>query len=99
MTTKEVLVKARGLIVKGWCQGVEARDKNGNEVHVNSPEACSWCAVGAIKAAASDYGEYINSLLKVKGVALCITIPSWNDQDNQTKAEILSVFDDTISNC
>lgn len=51
MTVKnsDVLTAARRLISdpKNWTTGELARDKDGKVVAVDSPFACSWCAVGA----------------------------------------------------
>lgn len=34
---------------KNWTKGAMARDQNNYSISFNSPIACSWCLVGAIK--------------------------------------------------
>jgi hypothetical protein len=44
------------LLKQGWTQGASARDASGNAVRFNAPEACRFCAQGAIMASApNDY--------------------------------------------
>ena len=52
----EVLAKAADLIDSGWCQGSLARDEKGWWVAPTSPNAVEWCVVGAVQAAAGQYG-------------------------------------------
>ena len=37
-----------------WTKGVLARDHSGNEVAPDSPDACQWCAIGAVEKAAEE---------------------------------------------
>jgi len=37
------------LKLKGWCQGTDAEDKNGDDVEFNSPNACKFCFAGAME--------------------------------------------------
>ena len=47
-----ILERAQGRIKKGWCQGAPARNAVGMKVPATWPEACEWCATGAINASA-----------------------------------------------
>ena len=52
--TLRALKEARGLVERGWTQGVAARDKHGEGCWAHSPLAAQWCAVGAASAATYD---------------------------------------------
>lgn len=98
----QVLKEARALIEdpKHWTTGVEARDKNGNAVPVFNPEACQFCALGAVNRAASVHpGQILDAI-----TALLTTVsnifpgydgtPDVNDQLGH--AAVLTLFDETI---
>ena len=50
MTTKELLQKARALIIdpQKWTKIFAARDQHGTPVSPSNKDACQWCAIGAI---------------------------------------------------
>lgn len=50
MLTSEVLTKARAIVANPatWTQGTLARDKDGNWVNFDDPNAVCFCAAGAI---------------------------------------------------
>lgn len=52
--TLRALKEARGLVERGWTQGVTARDRHGEGCWAHSPLAAQWCAVGAASAATYD---------------------------------------------
>ena len=98
MTAKEVLVKARGLIEKGWTQKVGSRDIDGNVVFAKDSRASSWCASGAIWAVLPEdvlYSDYTDLLTRQ---ALC-DITQFNDDPNTTKNDILEIYDKAIERC
>jgi len=41
-------------VQKGWTTKESARDKNGQFVSIESPDACMWCTLGAIWASKYD---------------------------------------------
>src|SRR5262249_59437018 len=51
VTTKAILIRARALIEQGWCQGVDARDENGQRINPWNPRARSWSLLGALVTA------------------------------------------------
>ena len=96
MTTKEVLVKARTLVEKGWTQGAFAKDDYGYIVKSTDPKACSWCATGAIQAVLPKnvpFSDYTALLTVPNGIVL------FNDNLNTTKEDVLKVFDKAIARC
>lgn len=78
----------------GWTQGVCARNSEGEEVDVDSPEACCWCILGAVGIAA-DKNESINQqaftsyfMKKWGGISV------WNDNPNRTKEEVVALLEE-----
>ena len=49
---QEILTDAKAFIQKGWTKSYYACDVNGIDIEPTNPKACSWCANGAIYAAA-----------------------------------------------
>lgn len=47
-TAVEILEFSRDLIKKGWVSSCFAQDSDGEEVDPGSPNACSFCALGAL---------------------------------------------------
>lgn len=91
----EVLTDARAKVQQGWNTGCLARDKSGCQVDPLSPNACSWCAEGALwtpvetisqfNAAAEFIGEVVRELHHVRLV-------QFNDAPGRTQAEVLDLF-------
>jgi hypothetical protein len=57
-----LLLYARGLIERGWCQGATGRDAHGNRVDPWSPEARTWSAVGAFVAGYSQMRDMYSEM-------------------------------------
>ena len=53
MNAVEILKRAKRRIEnpRHWCVGANGRDRQGKSVFPWSPDACRWCAYGAIDAA------------------------------------------------
>lgn len=51
-TSTEVLKRARGFIMVGWCKGWFAQDKAGNTTAAEDVSATSWCMIGSVRVAA-----------------------------------------------
>jgi hypothetical protein len=99
METLEVLRKARGLIEKGWCQGVYAKDENGKPCDPNSAAAESFCVYGALRRWAQRYSdEYDAATDRLGEEPECQHgISLFNDHEDRTQAEVLALFDRTIA--
>ena len=95
MKTKKVLVKARSLIEKGWTQKALARDAHGEKVHPKDPNACEWCATGALRAVLVNISDYSDLLTSQAPSDIIL----FNDNTNTTKEDILAVFDKAIERC
>jgi len=73
MTPKEVLLRGKKRLERGWCQGAPARDANGEPVRPGSRSACSFCLVGAASyniSAAIEWSAWtkIHAVLAEKGI-------------------------------
>lgn len=110
--TKQALLKAKGLIVKGWCKGAYARDSNGYSLHWEASAAVEYCAVGALKTQ-----PHLISLLNqhlppefvgaVRSGNINFTPSRWseeqarvqlyNDHTTTIKEDILDLFDRVIN--
>ena len=105
-TTKAILVKARGKIAKpeNWCKSVAARNKDYGVCSISDPNACKWCATGAMASvmprgfirnfehryAYMKAGDLLDSFSMENSVMF------YNDRKRTTHADILAVFDRAI---
>lgn len=91
------LVLARKKIEQGWCKGSYAKDSQGNKVVETSPDAVSWCAIGAMHS--TDPGAFFPI---TKDHPLCMAsrgfrnITYFNDDPRTTKQDVLDLFDRAI---
>ena len=101
-SVKEDLIKARAKIEKGWCQGVAARDINGESVHATSSDAVQFCILGALGSVRGRisvegtswlYHAIHNGAPKLGG----FTISAYNDAPWRTQEEVLAIFDKAIA--
>lgn len=91
---------ARGRLEKGWCRDFFARDKDGDAVGANDPEAVEWDVLGAIFGGLHPAWvmEAIEKAIKSKNADADISsLSKWNDNVVKDKEEVLSVFDEAIS--
>lgn len=97
MNAVEVLQQARGLIAKGWVQGVSAVDAEGNPVH--SSKGCAFCAVGALLAVPCDFGPSLEAEDRLKRVLPkpFTSLVGFNDTKGRTQDEVLALFDLAIN--
>lgn len=96
-TTKEVLVKARALVEKGWTKDAYARDSSGDRVPYYDFTACQWCMVGAVDAA-----DDIRLRFSAKDILRRVIggqISAFNDAPSTTHADVLAAFDRAIAEC
>lgn len=87
---KKVLERARELVSLGWCQGDLAQDEFGSTIPDSSPNAKSFCTIGAIDRALYEALEWnwnmvITQPLAPKSVML-------KDLYNATKIELLKAL-------
>lgn len=75
-----------------WTQGCNARDKYGMDALIRDPDATAWCAVGLT------HKHLTEEELDVAWDVLCRAmrtdnIPSFNDEEGRTAAEVADAFD------
>ena len=101
MTDKQVLVRTRGLIERGWTQGTFARDAKEVDVDPTHFSACKWCAVGAVwKVVGFNAREtYIDTCAILDEITEFNTVSEFNDHADTTQADMLAVFDEAIARC
>ncbi len=93
MTTLEVLKRGLERVRKGWCQHYYAKTADGHGTGVLNPEACSWCAVGAVNV----NDEARTELMETLGFAPHPPVGIWNDAPERTQADVIALFERTIA--
>lgn len=97
---RQILQEARNLIAAGWTKGTFARNADGQAVPNDSKSAQCFCTIGAIRRVADHgsepLGPYLEAVVAVRQAAGTRNIPSWNDNSNRTKEEVLEAFDKAI---
>jgi hypothetical protein len=93
-----LLIRARGLLERGWCRGTLARNFLGFTVPAYSTSATRWCASGALTVAAMTDSDLVrrharNRLVAVIGGGL---LGHFNDSQ-ETVEPILAAFDKAIA--
>ena len=88
--TQRTLVKARGYIEKGWCQGASFRRRHGKKV--------AWCVLGALAETHAPSQIECDAIRLLCDVMCKQTrvLASWNDFPGRTKAQVLRAFDRAI---
>lgn len=111
MTLKEILLKARTYIEKGWTQASHAKNSEGRHVPPTHPNAVCWCLEGAV-VAQRETGVSLDDFILAM-VALADQIPMesrrsgtvgeqvtfFNDNGITTQQEALEWLDKAIANC
>lgn len=92
MNNLERLILARAVIEDParWTRRSIARSAFDNEVLPHDPRAVCWCAMGACCLSGADLTPL---LLVLPGNE---TLPSFNDDERKTHADILNLFDRAI---
>jgi hypothetical protein len=89
-------MRAVDYIRKGWAQGHYTVNDKGEPCDVLDPNACRWCAVGAIYAVSetmSDYWSAINKLKNFLDIDTRGGIDVWNDAPERTQAEVIEAME------
>ena len=99
MNGPQLLHSAGDLVEKGWCQGTEARDGNGDAIDVMSGGATSWSLLGALQATtvsdpSTDLQDIGDAVAAIAELIVDPSLANWNDADTRTKLEVLNVLRD-----
>jgi hypothetical protein len=94
MTPQDILIKAAELLDSAptaWTQKHIARDEGGWPEPANHPNACSWCALGAIAKAQNlpDAPQGDNPAAKLLASHLGVNIVDWNDNPLRTREDVI----------
>jgi hypothetical protein len=107
-TAAAMLSEARGLLVKGWSRGAQARDHAGSVVPAWSEDARSWSLLGALLASwyrqqenldidfvahAVDARALGDATQALGEVTGTASIEAWNDDPGCTLAEVIATID------
>ena len=98
MSIVQSLIDTKSKLQAGWTQLTYARNKEGEAVPVRAPDACSFCIMGAMRAAGAwDHYEafcFVREAIGETGVQG--TIPEFNDRPEATQDEVVAVIDRAI---
>ena len=93
---------ARGavrIVSTGWTKGVYCRDQDGRSTPQGASDACTFCAVGAIRRAAGnpavtplDVEWVIKALGYVVGKADVGGVFLWNDSDTTSQEDVVAAL-------
>lgn len=98
---KEVLIKARELVSKGWTQGRFAANKKDETVNYGADDAVCFCASGAIyRAAKTTRGEGYSEVGTIYEAHRFLRestlyngeVPAWNDAAGRRQREVVRAF-------
>jgi hypothetical protein len=96
-----LLRNARELILAGWCQGADARDRDGNAVDPWNEHAVQWSILGAIvrllEHEAEEYGEVpldelASALYAIADSIEVDSLADWNDAAQRTQTEVIETM-------
>lgn len=106
---RDLLIRARDIVSRGWAQHVSARDAQGEPASWCSPHARCFCISGAVARACDEGAESVaawrapyavvvgklTDVLRQRGVQS--SVQSFNDAPEQTIKEVLQLFDVAIA--
>lgn len=77
-----------------WTQGALARDVNGKEASVFSPNAVCWCSAGLMLRYNGIHNQDITraTMFKFLGKSVDADIVSWNDNESNTVDKVIVAF-------
>lgn len=104
-TVELMLVEARKLLARGWCQGSGAESEGGAAVEPWSPSARRWSAEGALVGSwrtlyKPNNGSLDDDALGKALIALTNVIGdprAWNDALGRDQHQVLETFDRLIA--
>jgi len=94
---QQTLIDARALIVKGWTRFENARDRSGRGCYAGLPQACRFCAGGAIHHViyADKRWDNENKARIALNPFMGYGIEHFNDE-SKSKHRVLKAFDQAI---
>jgi hypothetical protein len=109
-TVRNVLLRARRLVRKGWTQCVLSADGPGPDANVmDITRGSCFCVVGAVRRGSldifgRDFGDHYNAAMDFMRDAVfgttapaSMSLPAWNDRRERTQAEVVDAFTRAIA--
>jgi hypothetical protein len=111
-TAAAMLMEARGLLLRGWSKGAQARDVRGHVVNAWSDKAASWSLVGALLASWHRHdnrldADFVAHSAEAQGLADAtdvlsratgtLAIDFWNDAPERNRDDVLTVVDRALT--
>lgn len=109
-TQLEELEIAKRLVEKGWTQKVLARDSQGNETGELGSKATCFCVIGACMRAKKDISpnpytgiafndnqNLLRTILTLQNFGEIRFVDEWNDEEDRTQEQVVTLFDKAIS--
>jgi hypothetical protein len=103
-----MLMEARGLLLRGWSKGAQARDGRGHVVNAWSAEAASWSLVGALLASWHRHDnrldiDFVAHSAEARALADAtqvltratgtLAIDPWNDAPERNRGDVIAAVD------
>jgi hypothetical protein len=103
-----MLQEARGLLLRGWSRGAQARDSEGQVVLAWSDEAASWSLLGALLATWHkhddlEYADFVAHRADARALGDATqalgeatgtaALDQWNDADGRDLADVLTAVE------
>ena len=110
-TAAAMLMEARGLLLRGWSQGAQARDETGQAIQAWSQGAASWSLLGSLLASWYRHNESLQADFvahsmdaRALGDAMAALgsstgsadLDGWNDAEGREISEVLAAVDAAI---
>jgi hypothetical protein len=107
-TAAAMLMEARGLLLRGWSKGAQARDVRGHVVNAWSDKAASWSLVGALLASWHRHDDrldvdFVAHSAEARPLAEAtdvlsratgtLAINPWNDAPERNLGDVVAVVD------
>ena len=98
MSIVQKLTETKSKLQAGWTQHTYARNEKGEIVHSHSPDACSFCMIGAMRATGAweSHEAFCRVHEAIGGAGFQGTIPDFNDRPEATQDEVVAVIDRSI---
>ncbi len=107
-----MLMEARGLLLRGWSHGAQARDARGRVVNAWSVEAASWSLVGALLASWHRHddrldADFVAHSAEARALAEAtdvlsratgtLAIDAWNDAPERNPGGVIAAVDRALA--
>ncbi len=110
-TAAAMLMEARGLLLRGWSQGAQARDETGQSVQAWSQEATAWSLLGSILGSWYRHNESLqddfvahsmdaralgDAMAALGNATGSADLDGWNDAEGRQLSDVLAAVDAAI---